>query len=302
MKSKAAKTKPGVSPLGAGLLILGSLVLPFAFADERFSVEIDAGLVTLEVEDVVTADLLAAIAAEADLLLVQHAALDGMITASFDAEPLPAVLDAILRGGSYQLLQRTWTESAATSGPARSGTLWVFSSGNSAAPRSTVGLEAALGEGSFEDRKAAIRALGKAGDASAVQSLSLALHDPDANVRDAALEVLSRIGSDESLAAIASLAADGDPWIRIEAANAMSLADSRSALNYLALALHDPDPQVRMAVIEAFTDIPDPASVAAIRRAMSDPDPEVREYAADALEDVDATIAFDALRRQRGAQ
>ena len=84
-----------LSPLGAGLLLIGSLALSIAEAGNEPTVDFDDGLVTLRAEDVATVDLLEAIAAAAGLRLVQHARPEGTVTAYFDSEPLAAVLDAL---------------------------------------------------------------------------------------------------------------------------------------------------------------------------------------------------------------
>lgn len=289
MKKTTRRPRTGF-PLGAGLLILGSLALPLpAPAGEGAVVSVEDGLVTLRAHDLPRADVVASLAREANLRLVSHAELEGKLTAMLETQPLALVLTEILGDASYQLLYRT-PPSATLRGAA--GTLWIFSAGRDGAARRTIGLESRLLHGDPAAKKAAIRTLREHGDAAAVQVLSLALGDADQRIRDTALDALARIGSDASLAAIASLATVDHYWTRIEAASALSQADSLSAVEHLAIALSDPDPRVRMAVLEALADIPRPDSVAVIRRARLDPDPEVRSFAGEALDDAHAAIAL----------
>ena len=285
-------------PLWAGLLIVGSLAPFVAGANEgedELSVRIDGGLISLSAHKVSVQEVIDEIATQSDLRVVQHVALDRVITLNLGRQPLPEVLDEILKNDSYQLYQATSGEDEA-SNPVP-GTLWIFSEGSSLAPAATVFFEAVIIHGSFREKKEAIRELRRLGTPDAANTLSLALSDPDSRVRDAAFSALAKIDGEEALAAIASASADTDPWVRSEAANALSYADTESAVEYLHLAFNDPDPRVRMTVVEAFTDIPSEQAVAALSLALRDEDPAVRMYAVDALELIGGEIAFQALMR-----
>ncbi|MDX1498442.1 MAG: HEAT repeat domain-containing protein [Woeseiaceae bacterium] len=293
MKTTTRRPRFGF-PLGAGLLILGSLALPFASqAGADPLVRVDDGLVTLRADELPRAAVVTSLARAANLRLVSHTELGGTLTATFSAAPLGQVLSIILEDDSYQLLYRS-----STSSPDReaAGTLWIFATGRDGAARRPVGPESQLLHGDLAAKKAAIRTLRDSGDAAAVHALSLALADPDGRIRDTALDALARIGSDAALAAIASLAGVDDYWTRVQAADALSRTDSRSAVGHLAIALDDPDPRVRMAVLEALADIPRADSIAVIRRARLDPDPEVRSFVGEALDDAHAAIALAAGR------
>ena len=295
-----------VFPLWAGLLILGSLAPLVAGANEgedKLSVRVDDGLVSLIARDVPVQDVLQEIAAQSDLRIVQHVALDRLITLNLDRQPLPDALDEILKNDSYQLYQGVSNEDEAEAeaegvNPVP-GTLWIFSEGSSLAPAVTVFFEAVILHGSFREKKEAIRELRRLGTPDAVNTLSLALSDEDSRVRDAAFEALSKIDSDEAVAAAASASADADPWVRSEAALALSSNNSKSAVQYLKIAFNDPDPRVRMTVIEALGDIPNEQAVATLRLALQDEDPGVRMNAVDALEEIGGEIAFQALMRAR---
>jgi hypothetical protein len=287
-----------VFPLWAGLLIVSSLAPLFAGANERadqVSVQVDRGLVSVTARNVPIQDVIDEIATQIDLRVVQHVALDRVVTLNLAQQPLPDALDEILKNDSYQLYQATSSEDEAKSDNPVPGTLWIFSEGSSLELGATIFFEAVILHGSFREKKEAIRELRRLGTPDAANTLSLALSDPDSRVRDAAFEALSKFDGEEAPAAIASASVDSDPWVRSEAANALSSADSESAVEYLNLAFNDPDPRVRMTVVEALTDIPSEQAVAALTLALRDEDPAVRMHAVDALELIGGEIAFQAL-------
>ena len=292
-------------PLWAGLLILGSLAPLLAGANERIgelSVQFDHDLVSLNAHNVALQDVLQEIAKQGNLRIVQHVALDRLITLSVERQVLPELLAAILKDDSYQLYQGVPNADEIESRNPVPGTLWIFSKGSSLAPAATIFLEEVLYHGNYREKKEAIRELRRLATPDAVHTLSFALSDADSRVRDAAFAALSRIGDDEALAAIASAAADSDPWVRSEAANALSSSDAENVAQYLNLAFKDPDPRVRMAVIEAFADNPSEQAVAALSLALRDENPEVRMHAADALDEIGDEFAFQALMGARSGE
>jgi hypothetical protein len=288
-------------PLWAGLLVISGLAPPFAGATEStvaMSVSLDNGLVSVSASSVPVRDVIEAIADQAGLRLVEQVELDQQVTLDIDRQPLPDALAVLLENDSYTLFQAIpSTDNDADVIP---GTLWVFSEGTSLAPAATVFYEAVLYQGTYREKKEAIRELRRLGTPAAVQALSLALGDEDARIRDTALSALSRIGSDEALAAIASAAQDSDPRVRGNAAAALASGDSETSAQYLAMALDDPDSRVRMAVIESLADVPFGAvpselAVATLSRALEDEDPEVRMSAVDAMEEIGGNVAYQTL-------
>lgn len=303
-KSKVVTTdrRNFLVPLWAGLLIVGSLAPPFAVAGEHggsLSVHIDDGLITLTARNAALQDVLAEIAAQSNLRVVQHVPLDRIVSLAMEAQPLPEVLKHVLADDSYQLYQAQPGAAGDAGGGPETDVLWIFSEGSSMAPAATVFFEAVLFHGNVRERKEAIRGLRKLGTVDAVQALSLALGDEDPGVRDAAFEALAGIGSDEALAAIASASMDDDAWVRGEAASSLAASDSESAVQYLQLALEDPNPNVRMFVVEAFADIPGEQSMRAIKLALGDEHPAVRMQAVDALEQIGGDTALEALSGMR---
>ena len=288
-------------PLWAGLLVISGLAPPFVGATEStvaMSVSLDNGLVSVSASSVPVRDVIEAIADQAGLRLVEQVELDQQVTLDIDRQPLPDALAVLLENDSYTLFQAIpSTDNDADVIP---GTLWVFSEGTSLAPAATVFYEAVLYQGTYREKKEAIRELRRLGTPAAVQALSLALGDEDARIRDTALSALSRIGSDEALAAIASAAQDSDPRVRGNAAAALASGDSETSAQYLAMALDDPDSRVRMAVIESLADVPFGAvpselAVATLSRALEDEDPEVRMSAVDAMEEIGGNVAYQTL-------
>ena len=288
-------------PLWAGLLVISGLAPPFAGATEStvaMSVSFDNGLVSVSASSVPVRDVIEAIADQAGLRLVEQVELDQQVTLDIDRQPLPDALALLLDNDSYTLYQAMPDND--DDADVIPGTLWVFSEGTSLAPAATVFYEAVLYQGTFREKKEAIRELRRLGTPAAVQALSLALGDEDARIRDTALSALSRIGSDEALAAIASAAQDSDPRVRGNAAAALASGDSETSAQYLAMALDDPDSRVRMAVIESLADVPFGAvpselAVATLSRALEDEDPEVRMSAVDAMEEIGGNVAYQTL-------
>jgi hypothetical protein len=299
MMTKSSHRK--LFPLWAGLLVISGLAPLLAGATEitdDLSVQFDDGQVSITASKVPVGDVIEAIADQAGLRLVQHVELDRQITLDIDNQPLPDALAVILDNDSYTLYQAM--PNADDDADIIPGTLWVFSEAMSLAPAATIFYEAVLYQGTFPEKKEAIRELRRLGTPAAVQALSLALGDDDTRVRDAALSALSRIGSDEALAAIASASMDSDPRARGEAADALGAGDSETAAQYLAIALDDPDPRVRMAVIESLADVPfgtvpSQLTVATLTRALEDEDPEVRMSAVNAMEEIGGEVVYETL-------
>lgn len=286
------------SKLWAGLLICSSLVPAFAAEQKNtgdLEVRIDGGLISVLAQNVPVQDVVREIAVQADLRLVQHVELDQTISLTIERQPLPDVLDLILKNDSYQLFQHVINETEADT-PAAAA-LWVFSEGSALAPAETIFLETAIYNGTVGEKKEAIRELVSLGTPDAVQTLSVALGDDDPRVQNTAMEALSRIGGDDALSAIASAAMDADPRLRGKAANAMAMIGGYSTPEYLKLALRDGDPQVRAFVIDALGDVGNERSMQVIHEALQDPDPEVRERAEDVLEELADDAALRVLFR-----
>lgn len=283
-------------PLWAGLLLLGSPVLFGATvpAGGELQVQVDNGLVSVTADEVPLDIVVREIADQADLRLIQHIALDRLVSSSLDKRPLSEALDQLLASYSYQLY--LGVADGDRSNPSTiPGTLWIFADGAVPATEAMLFFEAVILRGTVVEKREAIRELGRVGTTPAVQTLSVALGDEDLRVREAALEALSRIGGDEALAAIASASAHDDPGLRVRAAQALSNAAGSSSADYLSLALGDEDARVRAAAVASLGDLEDDRQLHLIRQALDDPDPQVRERAVDILENLDDDAIFRAV-------
>lgn len=109
-----------------------------------------------------------------------------------------------------------------------------------------------LGHEDLEVRLAAVRALGKLGDASVVPALIEVASGPEPTLAETAQTVLAALPGDEIDQAIVAQLAIGDPSRRVVA---MKLAAERyihAAVPALTKALDAPEAEVRMAAIEAL--------------------------------------------------
>ncbi len=116
---------PKVIQLWAGLLIFSGLA-PFSVAAsaeaDALTVHFDDGVVSVTATDVAVGDVVAAIAEQAGLRLVQHVELDRLVTLDIDSQSLPEAIVVVLENDSYALYQSP--QSDADDIPS---TLWVFS-------------------------------------------------------------------------------------------------------------------------------------------------------------------------------
>ncbi|MDH3440998.1 MAG: HEAT repeat domain-containing protein [Gammaproteobacteria bacterium] len=284
--------------LWARLLIFSSLAPLVAMADENtgeLQITVDEGLVSLAARNAPLQDVVREIAAQHDLRLVQHVALDRLVSIEVDDKTLPDLLDEIFGDESYQLYRAIENDDPADANDPIPGSLWIFSEGSALAPAATAYFEIVMLEGEVGEKQEAILNLGRLGTPEAIQALSLALGDEDPRVRKAALEALSQIGGDEALAAIASASVHDDPRARADATYAMAMVDGYSSIEYLNLALHDENPMVRSAAIDSLGDIGDERAISVIQQALQDPDPTVRERALDVINEINDDAAFRAL-------
>lgn len=278
--------------------MLSSLAPLVLMADEDsgdLTVTVDNGLVSLTARNAPLEDVVREIAAQHDLRLIQHVALDRYVSFEIDRQPLTDVLEAILEVESYQLYRAVESDDASHTDDPIPGSLWIFSEGSALTPAATFYFEVVVQEGSVGEKKEAILNLRRLGTPDAVQALSLALGDEDPRIRRAALEALAQIGGDEALAAIASASVNDDPRVRGDGTYALAMAGGYSSIEYLNLALHDENPIVRTAAIDSLGDIGDERSISVIQQALHDPDPTVRERALEVINEINDDAAFRAL-------
>jgi hypothetical protein len=136
-------------PLWAGLLLLGNPVLSWAANENvgELQVHYKDGLVSLTAHEVPLDIIVQEIALKADLRLVQHVALDRLVSIEIGPQPLPNALDEVFDNESYQLYQAATDKGGAEDNQPIPGALWIFSEGSAFAPAATGFLEVVVIEG-----------------------------------------------------------------------------------------------------------------------------------------------------------
>jgi HEAT repeat protein len=132
-------------------------------------------------------------------------------------------------------------------------------------------------------RKAAARALGRAGRPDAVAPLSSALADSHPGVRREAAIALGRIGDPDSVPPLLGALADREAAVREGALAALIRLRDRRAVPSAIPLLKDPEIRIRIGVIRLLGVLGGGAARDAIRGMLSDLSSEVREEAERAL-------------------
>lgn len=142
-----------------------------------------------------------------------------------------------------------------------------------------------------EVRAQAIRVLGDAAYAPALEDIQSMLFDEMPRVIFEASIALGKIGDSDSHDAIVEMIAmndDEDPWLRHAGVMGLSMIDDRARLLEL---LADPQPPVRLAGVLALRRLHDPAVTILLR----DQDPQVAAEACRAIHDVPIEAGDEAL-------
>jgi len=140
----------------------------------------------------------------------------------------------------------------------------------------------------------AIKALGEAKDASAVDPLIAVLKDEKCGIT--AANALAKIGQ-PSVAPLFAALKDGSPVARRNAAVALGKIKDSSAVKPLITALNDENPIVRRNAAKALGEIQDNRAVEPLTAALNDDSPVVRRNAALALKGMGSseTVVVDIL-------
>lgn len=132
-------------------------------------------------------------------------------------------------------------------------------------------------------RGKAAEALGKIGDARAVEPLIQALKGKEYDVREAAAAALGMIGDARAVEPLVQALKDNSNFcdrVLKEAAEALGMIGDARAVEPLVQALKDKHPDVRNAAVKALTKIGKP-SVELLIHALKDEEPYVRDLAAE---------------------
>ena len=140
----------------------------------------------------------------------------------------------------------------------------------------------ALQDKDWEVRMCAAEALGKIGDARAVEALLRTLEDGDDEVRRSAAEALGKIGSKRAIEPLIQTLKDRKGSVRGSAAEALGKM-GEPAVEPLIHAMDDEVQNVRLGATEALGEIKDGRAVEPLIQALIDEDLDIQWSAAEAL-------------------
>ncbi len=129
----------------------------------------------------------------------------------------------------------------------------------------------------------AVEALGKSGDARAVEPLCAVLNDPDIGIRKAVAEALGQIGDARAAEPLIALLSDPDPGVRAAAVTALGKLHDAEAVGPVIKSLNDNDSGVRAAACETLGQLGDARAETPLTVCLKDNDATTRDSAAAAL-------------------
>jgi HEAT repeat protein len=132
-------------------------------------------------------------------------------------------------------------------------------------------------------RKKAAEALGKIGDAAAVDLLIIALKDDDWRVAKASSVALGKIGDKRAVSPLIEALEDKDSNVREGSAEALGKIGNKRSVDPLIAALEDDIKYVRGKAAESLGNIGDRSAAEYLNKALQDRDSDVRKKAAGAL-------------------
>ena len=144
-------------------------------------------------------------------------------------------------------------------------------------------LESVLRTGAYNQRVAAVEAIGHIEDQRAVRPLLDALNTEEPAVTIAAINALGEIGGEPVYQAILKTLRHNDGHVRTAAVEALTRLGAACAVEALKPMLQDPVWDVRRAVAAALGKLKDPHAVEALTQTLNDSDSDVREAGAIAL-------------------
>ncbi len=157
-------------------------------------------------------------------------------------------------------------------------------------------LRARLHAGDEEAHLEAAQSLAQEGSPEAVQALVEALGDASWQVRRAAVEALAQVGGEYLTdTVLAGLASDHDNLSVLSGTLGVLALTSADLHRSLIELLHHPDADVRIYAAQALANQRAPEVIPALLEALDDPEPNVRYHAIEALGKLRAKVAVDRL-------
>ena len=144
-------------------------------------------------------------------------------------------------------------------------------------------LETVIQTGAYNQRVAAVEALGKIDDKRVIKPLLAALRSNDPAVCAAAISSLGQSGDAQICDAILGMLRHNDGHVRTVTVEALGRLGGGRVVDVLKPMLHDPVWDVRRATAAALGKLKDPRAVEVLTEALRDDDADVRETTAIAL-------------------
>lgn len=162
-------------------------------------------------------------------------------------------------------------------------------------PEAIEPLSLVLRTGAYQERQAAVLALGRIPDARVQKAMIAALSDREDQVRCAAVESLGRLGDRSAAAPLLSVLGDTQKNVRAASAEVLGQLGNPAAVEPLRGLLADRAWEVRQAALLSLGRLHDKASMTAMTEMLHDREHEVREAACRALEALGDLGAITAL-------
>ena len=144
-------------------------------------------------------------------------------------------------------------------------------------------LETVIQTGAYNQRVAAVEALGKIDDKRVIKPLLAALRSNDPSVCAAAINALGQTGDAQICDTIVGMLRHNDGHVRTVTVEALARLGAGRSVEALKPMLRDPVWDVRRAAASALGKLKDPRAVEALTSALRDDDADVREATAIAL-------------------
>jgi hypothetical protein len=261
-----------------------------AAEDERLSVAIDGGLVSLDAHDAPLADVLRAIGEQAGIVVSVQGGAGPRISRSLSGKPLSEALELLLgEAASGVIYKRASGRLAELRVRLMSVQAAAHAASTPSVARSEPGAlaedRAIAPDAPREDRLAFVRETARAPRADALDVLSALLLEDDAPlVRRSAAAALGRLRDEAAGEALSAALADRDRHVRRLAARGLGEHGGELAIGALGRVLiEERVPTVRRMAAWALSRMGHEAALAALDMARLDLDPTVRKIAEAAL-------------------